>query len=59
MKMYTMTVDAPHAEEGTARRTFTTADVIEIANQIAGLAHDNPGKEFTITISAADTPTPA
>lgn len=56
MKLYTLVVDAPHAEEGTAKRSVTSASVIEIANQIAGLAHDNPGKEFTVTISASELP---
>jgi hypothetical protein len=54
MKLYTAEVDAPHAEQGTMKRTLTTFSVNELVNTIVGLANDNPNTPFTFTITATE-----
>jgi hypothetical protein len=47
-------IDAPHAENGTTERTFETDDANEVVNQVVSVATDNPGKEFTVRITATE-----
>ena len=47
-------IDAPHAENGTQERTVNTDDVYEVVNQIMTVATENPGREFTVKVTATE-----
>lgn len=50
--LYTLVIDAPHAETGTMKRTIDTHSVLEVAQNIVAVTSENVGREIDFKVTA-------
>lgn len=51
MIRFTVKVDAPHAELGTAERSLSTQSANAVVSFIVGITNEHPGEELTFVVS--------